>query len=708
MPGLKLNFLKSASQRVANSRPVPLKQVEAVVLYGTPEQRAKVVEKLLPNVYGLSLNAVTHHVLMTLLDRCDNLDRVKLLYCIRRNLADIALSPVGNKVLQKMLDVLPSRQRSEVAEAFVLNVNEDEFKKLAEHSFGNHVAQKMVEFKECLSVVEEKLQAALPALSIHEYGMRVVGKYITEAEGGWKAVLGLVFHMHPDTIVEDNDNDKEEEEALAALDRELKSHFSRTTESMLISALWRHPLVPLFVKDAMCAHLCEYKDDYLLPTDDKTSKEEEEFALPDFSSSAAKPKSGSSTKHIHSYCSLMECGTDSQREMLWGEFTADPTFIPTLMCGKATAPAIVAAIRHFPECRKQVLKLLLTKRTLGDVAMDPVLTLLLRAIIEVDASLLSQSDVKALMKRAAELAKSPIGSPVLQKLTESDASGKIAGLIFAAIKESLEELVRDGCGSYLVQAVLLGAAEEQRRAIVKDVMEALGDLQDSLSYPQGSRVLQRSLAYAEDEVIISLVNQLVSKAEEEREAQGDDEEADEEDDEEGDDDEEGEESEEKPEEETTLTRKEQKDLNRKKHYHVSSNALFSYATHAHACYVIQALLLETRKRQLTKERVRLMGELKPFVFDLSVSPWAGRIVLEAMLQVGSTELKAAIKNVVFLKAEAWLTDGPDKKGKGKQKGTVDPTLRGIMKRSRDEGEGEKAEAKSGKPPKKKMHRTLKR
>jgi len=438
---------------------------------------------------------------------------------------------------------------------------------------------------------------------------------------------------------------------------------------------------------------------------DKKSKDEDEFALPDFSSSSSKAKSGSSTKHIHSYCSLMECGTDGQREMLWGEFTSDSTFIPTLMSGKATAPAMVAAIRHFPGCRKDVLKLLLTKRTLRDVAMDPVLTLLLRAIIEVDASLLSPSDVKTLMKRAAELAKSPIGSPVLQKLTESDPSGRIAGLIFAAIKESLEELVRDGCGSYLVQAVLLGAAEDQRKAIVKDVMEALGDLQDSLSYPQGSRVLQRSLAYAEDDVIISLVNQLVSKAEEEREGQEGD---DEEDDEEGDD-EEGEESEEKPEEETTLTRKEQKDLNRKKHYHVSSKALFSYATHAHACYVIQALLLETRKRQLTKERVRLMGELKPFVFDLSVSPWAGRIVLEAMLLVGSNELKVAIKNVVFLKAEAWLTDGPDKKGKkSKQQGTVDPTLRGIMKRSRDEGEDEKAEAKSGKPLKKKMHRALKR
>lgn len=706
MPGVKLHFLKNAPQRVANARPLPLKQVEAIVLYGKPEQRAKVVEKLLPNAYGLALNSTTHHVLMALLDRCDNMDRVKLLYNLRQKMGDLTLSAVGNKVVQKLLDHLPKRQRSEIAQSFVLNAEEDELKLLCQHPFGNHVAQKMMEFKECVEILEPFLKPQLRTLAAHSYGMRVLNKYIHLTENGWKLFVEEVLGVTVESVEYD---DSITEEVSKTLDASISALFRSSSESMAICALIAHPFVPLPVKDAICAHLAEYVEDYITPSKITNPEEKDPFALPDFSSTPKKSEKKVSDQptplHVHTYCSLFENGTEEQRELLWSCIVEKEAVVQAILTTKKVTSISLAAVRFHEGSRSFIYKSLCKGRSLADVSADPIATLILRAFIEVDSSKIPKKDLTALLSGdLTDLAKNPLSSPVLQKLIEIDPQGRTAKSIFNKIKADLPELVQHTSGSFLVQSVLLGGSEELRAEIVSSVLEALGELKDAISYAQGSRVLQKALVHAPDDVIVSLVQQLKKSAEQHAEkvvAMKD---------EEGTfDAEEEKEDEEKPE----VSRSEQRKLNQQKHYHVRSDAILSYATHAHACYVIQTLLLETRKRQLEEERRWMMNELKPFVFDLAISPWAGRVVLDAMLEIGSAELKAAIMNVVFLKAEAWLSEGAPKGKRVQQNTLADPTIRHILKRKREENQQEKNESdlsgkKGDEHKKRKIHRILKR
>lgn len=65
----------------------------------------------------------------------------------------------------------------------------------------------------------------------------------------------------------------------------------------------------------------------------------------------------------------------------------------------------------------------------------------------------------------------------------------------------------------------------------------------------------------------------------------------------------------------------------------------------------------------------MMGTLKSIVMPLAVAPWSGRVVLDAMFAVGSTALKDAIHNVIFLKCEDFLADGPaESSGVGDKRG----------------------------------------
>lgn len=115
MPGVHLGFLKNTSQRLASNKSLPLKQVEAMLLYGKPQHKVQVAQKIINAAYGLALNKATHHILLTLIDTSDNLTRVQLLYAVRRKLTDLSNSPVGNVVVQSLLDKLPKKQRKEIA-----------------------------------------------------------------------------------------------------------------------------------------------------------------------------------------------------------------------------------------------------------------------------------------------------------------------------------------------------------------------------------------------------------------------------------------------------------------------------------------------------------------------------------------------------------------------------------------------------------------
>ncbi|CCW62825.1 unnamed protein product [Phytomonas sp. EM1] len=257
--------------------------------------------------------------------------------------------------------------------------------------------------------------------------------------------------------------------------------------------------------------------------------------------------------------------------------------------------------------------------------------------------------------------------------------------------------------SYLIQSLLQFAPAEVREKMVREDLLPVftANLRETLAHAQGSRVMQKLLAYATDEAVVEVVKRLIRDAEaavaveQEEEAEGSDSD-----------------QEEAPQRQK-LSPMAQRALNRSRHYDIQSSAIISYALHQHACYVIRSLLHETRSRKLDQERKLLMNELKPHVFNLAVSPWAGRVVLDAMMEAGSEQLAKAIKNVVFLKAEAWLSQVSEER---KKKGSgVDPTVRAILQEQRKrarEGDDTIVESNHEKSaPKKKsrqIHRTLKK
>lgn len=781
MPGMKLQFIKNAPQRVANSRPLPLKQVEAIILYGKPEQRAKVVEKILPNAYGLALNQTTHYLLMSLIEKCEIVDRVKLLYSIRRKILDLSISPVGNKIIQKLIELLPKRQRVEIAECYVLNVEEDEFKNLCLHSFGNHVAQKLMEFKESADVLEPAMLKYLPILASHEYGMRVVDSYIQNTKSGWMNVVDIVLGVDSEKLITDDGNQEEGEGVLqdeilsTQLDKALYHLFQKNSESMVICSLLRHPLTPVALKDAICAHLSSMAVEYLAPEIMASAKREEEtkdlgkersascnnadaFRLPDFGNAAGeKPvkfgkdvhgkeeDAARTPRHIHTFRDMFEYGTVEHRRLLWNSFSSpeeeeagdsnpkkniSTNLIDKLVTDKRVVSVAVMAARFYKPSRSVLLHSLLQvpsssisqqaeeekrvdrkkspkSRTLNEIAKDPVGTHVLRALIEEDSSFMDEKEKNSLLGKAVirNLSKNPVSSPVLQRLIEADTCGAVAEKVLRAIQSELDDFVFDGSATYVVQCALSRVDATQKAEWSKRVLKSLGNLKNALSFSQGSHVLQKVVQCMDDDGVRTVVKKLIKLAQSGEENAPDEKNESKLDstskkrgekaslhDEESD-------ADEKQKKRTTLTTREQRELNRKKHYSVLSNAILSYATHVHACYVIQALLMETRNRQLDAERRLLMNELKPYVFELAIAPWSGRIVLDAMLLSGSAELKATIKNVVFLKAESWLTEGGGsgknkKTGSGGGESAIDPTMRHILKRQREMTEETPAEKKA--------------
>ncbi|KAG5470578.1 hypothetical protein LSCM1_01822 [Leishmania martiniquensis] len=771
MPRVRLDFLKNTAQRVATGKSLPLRQVEAIVLYGKPAQRAKAVQKLLPAAYGLSLNKTTHHILLTLLDQCDNMDRVNMLYHVRKKLLDLAQSPVGNLVLQRMLEKVPMRQKRDIAEAFVLNVDEDEFRRLCEHPFGNHVAQKLMEVPECVEMVLPHFLPHLAKLSLHPYGMRVVAKYVESVADGCSRTVEALFPFSAEASPQ---GDEAAVTASDALDKAVLSIFRGAGESFVLTALLRHIRTPIEVKDAITAHVSEYAADYLLPTTapQKCDADDEECGLPDFGtrSISAKGAAASGTPaNVHLYCAVLEHGDDVQRAEVWASLSADPNILHTITHTKGAVLVGVAVARFVESARKGLFDALLwpadttakangdqvgsdsasaadtaasskvkkgSKKTKGmhnngaeslsnkgaakssivDVATDPVRSVLLRAFVEIARDTMTEEDTKLLVGQAVTLAQNSVSSPVLQKLVETDLTGGLSRSILAVLLASAEfnTLITHPSASFLLQSILQFSPEEVRAPLVEALSSYYAEhLHEALAYPQGSRVMQKLLAYAPDATVIKTVDQLISEATKEEEmieaqrlkARDTDEHEEEEADAAG------------KTEAKRLSRKEQRELNRAKHYNVLSHALVSYALHTHACYVVRALLREVRTRQLDRERKLLMNELKPHVFELAVSPWAGRVVLDTMMTVGSAQLADAMKNVAFMRAEEWLSDVSEEK---KRRGNgVDPTLRNIVKRQREEidkgieskkdAEGSvNAEEKGAPAQKKKLFRSIKK
>lgn len=758
MPGMNLKFLNNPSQRIATGKSLPLKQLEAIVAYGSAEQRAKVVAKVLPQTYTLSLHKSTHHILTTILIHCDNLVRTQMLYHLRRKINDMARSPVGNVLLQQLLEHLPNTQRKEIAESFVLNAEEGELETLCTHPFGNHVAQKLLEYPASSDVIIDKLQTMIQRLVLHPTGQRAVSKLIENVEGGVNMVCDALFPSNGAT-----------DDELSSLEDILKG----VQESLVLSALLKHPAVSSGIKDGIIACLIENVADFTaldggssLKGSAASPNKSSSYAEPDFiTGTPARPSAAPQNerggeendcqfRHSFAYASALEYGDDAQRKQLYealkghlAQFTvtkgqvvialamfkfasaavksAQSDVVTALFAAPAATATDAAGTPAAAASAKKSTKKGVAKKSSATeeedavtVALHPVKSVVLRAVIEIGGSdILGKAHVQQLIASVKTLAVSAVGGPVLQRLVEF-GSNDIRTAVFKHVEGDMEALSVDPCGSFLVQQLIEKSEGDLRERVVDAAVACLCvDPHKPLSTAQGSRTLQKLVAYASDETVASVVDAIL--AGEEDEDNDDDDDADEE--AEG---EEGEEeagaNEEAPQENApTISRKEQREINRKKHYKIRDKRLLSYALHNHACFAVQALLRETKSRQLESHRKRLMNSLKPYVFDLAVSPWAGRVVLDVLLTSGSVELKAAIKNVVYMRAESWLSDVPMH---AKGQAGLDPTMRQTLRRGREgnndhsrHGDAKKARTEAITPapvpqkkPTKKLFRSLKK
>ncbi|EPY38965.1 pumilio/PUF RNA binding protein 7 [Angomonas deanei] len=522
---MKLNFLKNPLQRIATGKSLPLKQVEAIIKYGRPEQRAKVVEKLLPSTYGLALNTKTHHILITCLEYCDNMDRVKMLYNVRRKILDLSKSPVGNVFVQKLVEKLPLKQKQEVAEMFTLNCDVEEFAQLCEHPFGNHVAQKLVEIPVCIDILRPVFLPYFNRLLRSEYGVRVVAKFISSAGDGWFDVLTAQFPDIPWNREELDDMEWTEEQ-LAYVDVQVAELCRTNKDSMAVSALIQHILVPNEIKDAICAHLSEFAEEYLNPKEGeapaagKDEEGEEDFSLPDFGGGGAvtiKKADANVPRQAYCYCQLFQYGDDAQRGELWN---AIKTLLPVLYTKKETVPILVAAFKFFEESREEIRNQLFLsfpekkKLAVEEVATNPQRTLVFRVIIETEADLIPPQTVAQLIKESYELCKSPTASPVLQKIALHYAGGDYGKDMYKHLKPHLEELVNHNCASYLIQALLDTPDTGLRSSIIRDLIVLYEDrLAELAAFQCGSRVLQKLCTLLDNESISGFVDKLIAMAE---------------------------------------------------------------------------------------------------------------------------------------------------------------------------------------------------
>jgi hypothetical protein len=540
MGGMKLRFLDNAVQRVATGKKLPIKPLEAVILYGTAAQRVKVVTKLVKSAASLANHKLTYHLVCTVCDACDNTVRVEMLFAMRRQLLDLSRSRYGNVVVQKLLDTVPLVQRKEMAQGLV-----EEALDLSRHMFGNHVVQKMLTLGACQDVLFEVMTGVVVGhLATHPVAQHVVAKLL---EVNTVPTLEALF---------------EDDETLEAL--------LGMKESAVLTAIFTVPLISDDVKEQVNDALLSKVEEYVAET-----------GMQHFAMAAA-----------------IAHGTPEQRGK-W--HAALQPHLAELMGAKGHASVVAELVKCADKAQRKALLAAVTKTagTLAEVATNAYTTLTLRAVVQSDCAAIPAAAMTALLKKTAELATSSASSVLLQQLLLFGTDAVKAQLCKQVTGGALAALMTDVAGAHVVQAVLEHGDADSRSAVVQAVLAQLPEL---VVHAQGTHVVQKALGAATDAQVTMMCEDLAGL-------------------------------------------RDVKEL----------------SLDCHACYAVQAVLRETKARQLDDARRLVMNGLKPHVFRLSVSPWAGHIVLDAMFAVGSAELKEAIRDVIFLKCEAFLSEVPASK-----------------------------------------------
>lgn len=277
--------------------------------------------------------------------------------------------------------------------------------------------------------------------------------------------------------------------------------------------------------------------------------------------------------------------------------------MPALLASKPLVHVAVEAVRFSPKHRDAILAQLLSEHTIEEIAMNSMSTLVLRAAIESSPDALPATAMDTLTTKALELSQNPAGSPVIQKLLGCSGSTETATKVAASLQGHVRELALHESGSHVIQALLESAAFDTP-AGSSIFAELCGD-SSAASFDElarnmfGCRVLQKAIAYAPLEWLKRVAESLES-------------------------------------------------------------TVFDLSMDRCGCFVVQSLLKQLKQQNEEESRKKIMDALKLHVYDLSMCPWGGRVVLDTMLVVGSDKLRDAIRNVIFLKAERFLSEEPPK------------------------------------------------
>jgi hypothetical protein len=79
----------------------------------------------------------------------------------------------------------------------------------------------------------------------------------------------------------------------------------------------------------------------------------------------------------------------------------------------------------------------------------------------------------------------------------------------------------------------------------------------------------------------------------------------------------------------------------------------------HGCFAVAALLNVCKSLGLKDAWKPIMDALKPLVQKMATQPWTGQVVLDAMFLVASPELQAAMRDVIFMRCELFLSEPPE-------------------------------------------------
>ena len=640
---MKLGFLANTTAVNSRLKALPLHQIESVIVFGTAVQKTKIIDKMKPNAGSLSLGFNTYHLIESVFYHTDPLQRAEFAFFMRRHIRNIACSKHGVAVATAMLKTLPAKQKEEFAlemcgvggEAASLDIVS-----LARHPQASRVIEQMMLYPASRSVIIDALSEA--------------GK-LPEAQGG---LFNHSVGQHVVAALINTIQNKEDDLAVKMVDHIMNSEICRhelliKPDSVVLAAIVSSVSVSedsrrQAVEGLIAVYQGEITDEEREQTDNNnTDVKAQEEGEEEVTVISQRPAILNAIESSDEYRDAIFDGlVEVERLAEMSSSKGDAAVIAQLMTrGNHAQRAILLAACLQPEVQDND-----NGSFDGSVvaaARHPYRSVVIRAAANFD-NVLSEQQIKQLVDASSseDLAASPQLAVVVQHLLRANSSQKAQ--LLATVYPHFGAWITHPVGSHVVQAALEGSDPNENVEINtlafppvsrKQLVDIVLDAFDTAIYDKfGTYVVQKAIAMSTEEQLKRFVDEFVAlgappkyelspneamrKAKRKRPH-----------DEKGDDDE----------------------IEKEIPASWRLVGAFGAAMHQYACFSVAALLRHLRTF-VDKTLIRkIMGPLKERVYQLSLSPQAGRVVLDAMMVVASKELRAAIKNVIYLKCENFLT-----------------------------------------------------